>query len=87
MNQPEPISYLDNDVACNSATDNQDSLNNWQKLPDFLNNYPQFSEHQMRWLLMRRQENGLSECTRKIGKPLYINVPGFLKWIEGYSER
>ena len=57
-------------------------LDSWQKLPDFLNNHPQFSLQQMRWLLLHRKTNGLSKCIRKIGKPIYINASEFCQWIE-----
>ena len=63
------------------------SLNDWQKLPDFLKQYHQFTDQQMRWLLLHREVNGLSEHVRKIGKPLYIHVPGFLQWIFDRKER
>ena len=63
------------------------NINDWQKLPTFLKNHPQFSEQQMRWLLLHREINGLSQYTRKIGKPLYIYVPGFLEWIFKREER
>jgi len=63
------------------------SLDDWQKLPEFLNNYSQFTEQQMRWLLLHRQTNGLDVHVRKIGKPIYIHVPGFLKWIFERKER
>ena len=62
------------------------SLNDWQKLPDFLKQHPQFTDQQMRWLLLHRKTNGLSEHIRKIGKPLYIHVPGFLQWIFGRKD-
>jgi len=62
-------------------------LHDWIKLSDFLVQYPQFTNQQMRWLLLHRETNGLSEHTRKIGKPIYIHVPGFLQWIFEKKER
>ena len=63
------------------------TLNDWQKLPEFLDNNPQFTEVQMRGLLLRREQNGLSEATRKVGKPLYISQSRFTSWLENYSNR
>ena len=65
----------------------QSSIDDWKKLPDFIQQYPQFTEQQMRWLLLHREANGLSKHIRKIGKPIYIHVPGFLQWIFDREER
>ncbi len=73
--------------ANNAEIEQSKKLNDWMKLPDFLKKYPQFTNHQMRWLLLHRERNGLSMHTRKLGKPLYIHIPGFLLWLENYSER
>jgi len=67
--------------------ENTPSINDWQKLPDFLKLNPQFTNQQMRWLLLHRETNGLNKYTRKIGKPIYISVSGFLKWILEREER
>ncbi|HDY86478.1 hypothetical protein LCGC14_1300380 [marine sediment metagenome] len=58
------------------------NLDDWQKLPVFLRQYPQFQMNQLRTLLLKREVNGLARHIKKIGKPLYINTPGFLSWIE-----
>lgn len=57
------------------------SLNDWMKTKDFIEAYPQFTHQQITWLLLHRKTNGLAEHVRKIGKPIYIHVPGFLQWI------
>ncbi len=75
------------EISQQSESQEQQSLNDWQKLPDFLKQHPQFTDQQMRWLLLHREINGLSEHIRKIGKPLYIHVPGFLQWIFERKER
>ena len=67
--------------------DSNPSLNDWQKLEPFLKENKQFEEAQMRGLLFKREQNGLDEHTRKIGKFLYLNSPGFLSWIENYENR
>ena len=64
-----------------SSEDTIPSIDDWQPLPVFLEKHPQFSEQQLRWLLFHRKTNGLDQYVQKIGKPLYINVPGFTRWI------
>jgi len=75
----------DNNESLDSTSTN--SLDDWKKLPEFLEANPQFSEVQMRGLLLRREQNGLSEATRKIGKPIYISQSRFTSWLENYSNR
>jgi len=65
----------------------QASLHHWVKITDFLLEYPSYSPSQIKWLLLHRKTNGLSAHVRRIGKPLYLNVPGFLDWIENRAER
>jgi len=67
-------------------THNKD-LSDWQTIPTFVKNHPQFTMHQMRWLLHHRKTNGLSECVRKLGKPLYISVARFTRWVDGHPIR
>lgn len=43
--------------------------------------YP-FSEGQVRFLLMRRAENGLSQAVIKIGKRVYVRIDLFDAWLE-----
>lgn len=67
--------------------DNTPSLNDWNLIDGFLEDNPQFSKTQLRGLLFNRKHNGLDEHTRKIGKFIYLNSPGFLIWIENYENR
>ena len=67
--------------------DSKPSLDDWNKLEPFLKKHEQFEESQMRGLLFNRKHNGLEDHTRKIGKFIYINEPGFLNWIENYESR
>lgn len=45
-------------------------------------NHPDFSEASIRYLLFNREENGLSQHVRKIGKKLLIDEFGFIDWID-----
>lgn len=68
-------------------TDRNPSLNDWKKLDSFVEENKQFTVQQLRGLLFNRKHNGLDAHTRKIGKFLYLNSPGFLSWIEDYDNR
>lgn len=63
------------------------TIDDWMKLKDFTEKHPQFEIQQLRWLLLRRKTNGLSEHVRKIGKSLYLSESGFLSWINEYQNR
>lgn len=71
----------------NSISYTPPSLRDWVKVEALIEQYSQFTLPQLRWLLLHRKSNGLSQYVRKIGKPLYINVPGFLQWISDDCER
>ena len=57
------------------------TLDEYQPLRTFLQQHEQFREHQIRWLLRFRAENGLDAHVLKIGKEIYIHKPGFLLWL------
>lgn len=56
-------------------------LNEFQPIDRFVEEYPQFSLYQLRWLLRSRRDNGLDAHTVKLGRRLYIHAPGFLEWV------
>lgn len=51
-------------------------------LKSFISTYPQFTENQMRWLIVRKKELGLSSAIKRLGRRLYFHVPTFFKWVE-----
>lgn len=51
-------------------------------LQSFIKCYPQFTENQMRWFIVRKKELGLSSAIKRLGRRLYIHVPTFFKWVE-----
>jgi hypothetical protein len=69
-----------------SAIQQYNSLKNWIKLSDFIKENSQFTNNQMRWLLLHRKKNGMNKCIRKIGKPIYINPDLFLNWVENNNQ-
>ena len=56
-------------------------LNQWLRLDDFLERYPQFPESQIRWILRFRKEKGFDHCSRKIGRHWYIHKQLFHEWV------
>jgi hypothetical protein len=59
----------------------EETLEAWERLDQFEENHPQFKENQLRWIYRNREANGAAHLFRKIGKPIYINVPGFGRWL------
>jgi hypothetical protein len=57
------------------------SLNDFQPPEAIAGQFPQFSESSIRWWLRERRNNGLAPHVRKIGKKVYLHVPGFMAWI------
>jgi len=40
------------------------------------------TESAARWLLLHRKKNGFSQCVRKVGRKILINLDELEKWIE-----
>lgn len=60
-------------------------LDEYLDLQTFLKRYPQFKEGQMRWFVVKKEENGLSPAIRRLGRRLYFHVPTFLQWVEAQN--
>ncbi len=41
-----------------------------------------FTLPQLRWALRFREENGLAEHVTRMGRRLYIHIPGFTVWFQ-----
>lgn len=54
---------------------------------EFLNRRAWIKPGQLTQWLFRRETNGLSEFTRKIGKTVFIDEPGFDQWIDQYGKQ
>ena len=46
-----------------------------------------FSLGRLKWLLYQRRENGLDKVVHKVGKRLYVDLPGFLAWMREHNDR
>lgn len=58
-------------------------LKDYLLIPSFAERYPEFPESRLRWLIVKKKENGLEKVIRRIGRRIYIHVPSFLQWVEG----
>lgn len=56
-------------------------LTQWKTLKAVAKDHPQFTLDQLRLLTRFRNENGLSNICKKIGKTLYLHDSGFSLWI------
>lgn len=68
-----------------TSLNTQTSLHDWVLIPEFKRRYPNFSTP-IKWLLLHRHSNGLSEHCRLVGRRLYLSIPGFLHWIENQAQ-
>jgi len=60
---------------------NSTPLDDWATLEALVKRYSdKFTEHQVRWALRWRHENGLARHVTRMGRRLYIHVPGFTTW-------
>jgi hypothetical protein len=65
----------------NSDTSRFRGLSDYSTPEGLANRYADlFTLPQIRWALRWRNENGLSEHVTRMGRRLYIHVPGFTTW-------
>ena len=55
-----------------------DSLGDWLDLQTIPKQYPQYTENQLRWIVHKKEINGMDEYICKVGKRVYFNIPGFI---------
>lgn len=61
---------------------NGNQLSDYLDLDTLIAQYPQFSKSQMRWLVVKKAQNGLASAIKKVGRRLYFHIPSFLRWLE-----
>ena len=58
-------------------------LDDWSTVEGLVDRYSdKFTEPQLRWALRYRDENGLAEHVTRMGRRLYIHIPGFTDWFQ-----
>ncbi len=58
-------------------------LGDWSTVEGLVDQHrDKFTECQLRWALRYRDENGLAEHVTRMGRRLYIHVPGFTRWFQ-----
>lgn len=51
-----------------------------KQVPEF---YPgAFTESSIRWLIFNEKTNGFSDCVRRLGKKVLIDLDAFEEWID-----
>lgn len=64
---------------------NQNQQDYYLDLQSFIKQYPQFKETQLRWLVVRKDQNGLAPIVKRVGRRLYFDVPKFFEWVDSQS--
>ena len=56
-------------------------LNDWVTIDHLVDRHSdKFTRGQILWALRHRDENGLNAHVTRLGRHLYINLPGFTTW-------
>ncbi len=59
-----------------------EDLKEYLTIEGMLKEYPSlFKKDQLRWLLRNRANNKLGDHICRVGRLLYIHVPGFISWM------
>lgn len=62
-------------------------LNDWVPSSHLSELYPHFSKSVVEYLLRERENNGLEDAVRVIGRTRYISLRRFAEWVEKSSRR
>lgn len=55
------------------------------KIPEL---YPgAFTKASIRYCILKRKENGLDSCLRRVGKKILFDLDGFEKWIDSRKDK
>lgn len=46
-----------------------------------------FSESSIRWLIFNEKENGFTQCVRRLGKKVLIDLDQFESWIDQQTQK
>jgi hypothetical protein len=63
------------------------SLDSWVSTTTFLDLYPEFKKATVEYLLREREQLGLNEAVRVIGRTRYVSIPRFADWLENGCRR
>jgi hypothetical protein len=59
----------------------ESTLDDYLDIQSFIKQHPQFRASQIRWMIVKKDENGIQPCLKRLGRRIYINVPKFLAWV------
>lgn len=66
------------------STQTQKRFSTVSQMPGF---YPAFSQPAIRWLIYNENKNGFSQCIRRIGGKILIDLDCFEAWINGHQKQ
>jgi len=66
-----------------NITQNQKRLSTVRQMPSI---YPSFSQSSIRWLIFNEKTNGFSQCLRRVGRKILIDLDKFEAWIDEHQE-
>ena len=47
--------------------------------------YPSFSQSSIRWLIFNEKTNGFSQCIKRVGRKILIDLNKFEQWIDKHE--
>lgn len=56
-------------------------LSQWKTLDEVEELFPHFKKTTLRWLMRKKETNGLNKIIKKIGQFNYVHIPAFSQWI------
>lgn len=59
----------------------EQNLDQYLDIQSIIDRNPQFTLGQLRWLVVKKKENGLEPAIKRLGRKLYFHVPTLLNWI------
>ncbi len=63
------------------TTEHTPSLNLWKRIPQFVEDNPQFNIGQINWLIRNRKSNGFGKAFKRIGRGMYTHEGFFAECI------
>ena len=61
------------------------TLSNLLDIKTLIQEYPQFTEQQLRWIISQREFNRINETQKvlfKVGKRWFFDIPLFIDWMK-----
>lgn len=53
----------------------------------FAEAFPHHTEHSLRWLIARADQNGFERVIRRIGRKILLSVDEYFRWVESVNQK